>query len=467
MSGELPSGWRWVQLGTIAETQLGKMLSGKSRQGLQPHLYLRNRNVQWHSFDLSDVAQMDFSESELRKYELRPGDLLVCEGGEVGRCAVWSRPAGDMCFQKALHRVRPLAGVQIKWIEYFLRWSAETGRFGNSTQGSTIAHLPQRDLRMLQVPVAPSAEQKRIVGAIEEHFSRLDAVEGVLSAAAGKVGALRRRVLSEAFAGRLVPQDPDDERASVLLKRISRSGEGDGRMTEDHPLSWIKTSVREVANLIRGVTFRKPESSQVDADDLVPIIRAGNVSGGGLRLDEDLVFVPKERVAEEQLLRRGDIVIATSSGSASVIGKSALVRESWGGAHGAFMVALRPNGNVDSAFLAYCLQEESVRNLWREAAAGTNINNLKRDDLLSTEIPLCPISEQRRIAVAIEEHFSRLDAVEGVLSAAAGKVGALRRRVLSEAFAGRLVPQDPDDEPVSALLDRIAVSQQATGADIR
>ena len=167
-------------------------------------------------------------------------------------------------------------------------------------------------------------------------------------------------------------------------------------MTKDLPIGWGMTSVRELANLIRGVTFKKSESSPLDADGLVPIIRAGNVSEGRLRLDEDLVFVPEDRVAEEQFLRRGDIVVATSSGSASVVGKSALVRKNWRGAHGAFMAVLRPLGNVDAAFLAYCIQEDLVRNRWREAAAGTNINNLKRDDLLLTEIPLCPISEQRR-----------------------------------------------------------------------
>lgn len=219
-------------------------------------------------------------------------------------------------------------------------------------------------------------------------------------------------------------------------------------MTEDLPLGWTTTSVREVANLIRGVTFKKSESSPIHADGLVPIIRAGNVSGGGLRLDDDLVFVPEERVAEEQLLRRGDIVIATSSGSAAVVGKSALVRENWRGAHGAFMAVLRPNGHVDSVFLAYCLQEESVRNLWREAAAGTNINNLKRDDLLSTEVPLCPIPEQRRIVAAVEEHFSRLDAVESALDEAERRCQALVKSVLLSVV--------PTDLPVGWQLSTVA-----------
>ncbi len=86
----LPDGWRWVRLGNVCEIQLGKMLSPKSKGGTRPRPYLRNANVQWNHFDLSDIAEMDFDEKEEEKFALRRGDLLVCEGGEPGRSAVWA-----------------------------------------------------------------------------------------------------------------------------------------------------------------------------------------------------------------------------------------------------------------------------------------------------------------------------------------------------------------------------------------
>ena len=206
MTKDLPPGWAWAEFGSIADTQLGKMLSAKAKHGQRPRPYLRNQNVQWHHFDLSDVAEMDILEAETAKYELRPGDLLACEGGEVGRCAVWTQPRCEMYFQKALHRVRPLAGISVKWIEYFLRWSAETGRFGDHTSGSTISHLPQRDLRRLQVPVPPTSEQERIVALIEEHFSRLDAIELTLQTGLWQLATLKSAVLVKAFhSNRSVP----------------------------------------------------------------------------------------------------------------------------------------------------------------------------------------------------------------------------------------------------------------------
>src|SRR2546430_15584275 len=92
----------------LAQTQLGKMLSAKSRTGVGARPYLRNKNVQWGRVEIDDVLHMDFSERDVDKFELRPGDVLVCEGGEVGRAAVWHGQIEGCCYQKALHRVRAL-----------------------------------------------------------------------------------------------------------------------------------------------------------------------------------------------------------------------------------------------------------------------------------------------------------------------------------------------------------------------
>ena len=431
MTGDLPHGWAWAELGSIADTQLGKMLSAKARHGHRPMPYLRNQNVQWHNFDLSDVAEMDYSEAESIKYELRPGDLLVCEGGEVGRCAVWSRPHGKMHFQKALHRVRPLAGTGVRWIEYFLRWSAETGRFGDHASGSTISHLPQRDLRRLHVPVPPTAEQERIVAAIEEHFSRLDAVEAALIRDLARLCTLRSSLLTTAF-----------------------------KAAGDLPDGWRWSRIAAVATLVRGVTFKRPEALGTPGPGLVPIARAGNLEPGRTILDRDLVYVPQARVAPEQYLQAGDVLIATSSGSLSVVGKSALVGKDWHGAHGAFMSVLRSHGSLSPSYLGYWVQSEPVRARWRLAAAGTNINNLKRDDLLSTPIPICPLEEQKQVVAAVEQGLLHIDAA-GVARNTLETLAALRRSILARAFAGHLVTQNPRDEPASLLLERIRASRLA------
>lgn len=217
----LPSGWAQKELGSVAETQLGKTLSRKAKRGIRPRGYLRNINVRWHSINLDDIAIMDFTESESQKYEIRRGDLLVCEGGEVGRCATWELPTSELHFQNALHRVRPYEGLTGKWVEYFLHWSAVTGLLRQQTSGVTLAHLTQGSIRKLQIPIPSVAEQKQIISSISALFSLLDTKETSLQWGLKRVATLRQSVLAEAFAGRLVPQDPNDEPASALLDRIA------------------------------------------------------------------------------------------------------------------------------------------------------------------------------------------------------------------------------------------------------
>jgi type I restriction enzyme S subunit len=179
----------------------------------------------------------------------------------------------------------------------------------------------------------------------------------------------------------------------------------------------------------------------------VPILRATNFGEGGLVLDADLVYVPAERVSPAQLLRPGDIVIATSSGSSAVVGKSALIRQKWDGAFGAFCTVLRPSPDVDARFVALWVSSRAVRRQWSSLAAGTNINNLKRDHIAGTVINVPPLAEQRRIVAAIEEQFSRLDAAAESICSAARRLDALWRAAIATAF-----PQDPHCVPLEDVL---------------
>ena len=116
---DLPLGWTWTTLGEIAETSLGKMLDRGKDSGQHSVPYLRNVNVQWGQIDLSDIKAMEIPPAQQELFRLHTGDLLVCEGGEVGRCAIWTGSSEYMAFQKALHRVRP------QW-----RFFKDSGRMG-------------------------------------------------------------------------------------------------------------------------------------------------------------------------------------------------------------------------------------------------------------------------------------------------------------------------------------------------
>jgi type I restriction enzyme S subunit len=148
----------------LFEVQLGKMLSPKARKGASPLPYLGNKNVQWGRFDLTEVLEMDFSSDEFEKFHLKVGDLLVCEGGEVGRSAIWDGSIPDCCFQKALHRLRPLNGsANPEYMLELMFWGGSNGMFSSLTGHSTIAHLTAIKLKGLAVPIVAAEEQQEFL----------------------------------------------------------------------------------------------------------------------------------------------------------------------------------------------------------------------------------------------------------------------------------------------------------------
>ena len=160
------------RLDEVAEIQLGKMLSQKSRTGKEAFPYLRNANVKWGRFELSDIATMDFNEDERIKFELRRGDLLVCEGGEPGRAAIWEGELLPCYYQKALFRVRPKsARVDIEFLMYRLWYASTIGEFTDSNAKTTIAHLPQVRLSALEIALPPIIEQRQIARDLSQQFS--------------------------------------------------------------------------------------------------------------------------------------------------------------------------------------------------------------------------------------------------------------------------------------------------------
>ncbi|MBA3945812.1 MAG: restriction endonuclease subunit S [Herpetosiphonaceae bacterium] len=158
--------WKTATVDDLFEVQLGKMLSPQARHGHSPKPYLGNSNVQWGRFDLTDVKEMDFDEEEFSKFSLKQGDLLVCEGGEVGRSAIWQGEIADCCFQKAVHRLRPTSNQLLPEIMLqFMFYAASSGVFAGLTGHSTIAHLTAVKLRTLKVTVPPMDVQAKMTNA--------------------------------------------------------------------------------------------------------------------------------------------------------------------------------------------------------------------------------------------------------------------------------------------------------------
>lgn len=212
------------------------------------------------------------------------------------------------------------------------------------------------------------------------------------------------------------------------------------------PPGWEHARIGDVCEVVRGVTYKKNEASSTQAADLVPILTATQISDRDLDLVNKISFVPVQRVSDLQWLRHGDIVVAASSGSPSVVGKSAMLANAWRGSFGAFCTVLRPDTSVDPAYIAHYVGSANVRRMWSALAAGTNIYNLKREHLVQTIVPLPPRNEQRRIVTAIEERLSHVDAANSALSGALAKTSALLAVARARSVGGASWPMRRLDE---------------------
>ncbi|MGE5609621.1 MAG: hypothetical protein ACM359_10235 [Bacillota bacterium] len=189
-----------IPLVAVADTQLGKMLSPKAKTGRSYFPYLRNTNVQWGRIDIRDLARMDFTSADRAKFELRSGDLLVCEGGEPGRCAVWKGEVADCYYQKALHRVRPREGkADSEFLSLWIRYQASTGAFEDQNAKTTIAHLPQVRLEQLLVPDIDVTEQRRIATRLKAQLAQVESAQEAARAQLQEIEMLPQRLLAQAF----------------------------------------------------------------------------------------------------------------------------------------------------------------------------------------------------------------------------------------------------------------------------
>lgn len=186
----LDAGRKLAPVGAYFTVDLGKMLNEERAGGSRLRPYLRNTNVQWDDIDTRDLKQMHFEPGERHRYGLVPGDLLICEGGQPGRAAIWEGPAEEIYYQKALHRARPRTGnVEPRWFLHLLRLCVAREMFIDAS-GTTIAHLTNERLRALGLPFPPVVEQRAIVAEID---GLLEATRAASQAALDLASLLQER----------------------------------------------------------------------------------------------------------------------------------------------------------------------------------------------------------------------------------------------------------------------------------
>ncbi|MGH9487695.1 MAG: restriction endonuclease subunit S [Terriglobales bacterium] len=230
--GDIPQHWEVVSLRMRYSVELGKMLDTKRLTGCYPVPYLRNRDVQWDRVMISDLPVMDIAPSEFDRYTRKPGDMLVCEGGQVGRSAFWAGALPACGFQKALHRLRFLDGNRDlpRFLFYQIRLAAARGVFAADGNENTFAHLTCEKLRRHRFAFPPLAEQKAIVRTLDDAAQGPDIVSGLLDREVNLLREYRTRLVADVVTGKL---DVREAAARLPEDDVPESVEHDAGLDEE------------------------------------------------------------------------------------------------------------------------------------------------------------------------------------------------------------------------------------------
>ena len=400
---ELPEGWCWCNLNEIAESSLGKTLD-KSKNTGKVYPYLCALNVKWNAFDLSVVKSIKLEDNEKERYQVLKGDLLICEGGDVGRSAIWNSNE-PIYFQNALHRVRFFGNIVADFYLYLFWCYKSYNWIDDICNGVTIKHLTQDKINALHLPLPPVAEQQRIVIEVKKWFVLIDQIEQIKNNLQSTIKQTKSKILDLAIHGKLVPQDPTDEPASELLKRINPKAE----ITCDNghyqklpfkiPKSWVWCGHNDILEISGGSQPAKNHFISVPKDNYIRLYQIRDYGDNPIP-----VYIPEELASKRT--EKGDILLARYGGS---LGK--VFHAETGAYNVAMAKVIFKYPNVifkDFAYYYYLsdLYQGRLKEISRTAQAGFNSSDF--NEML---FPLPPYEEQKRIVNAINKTFTILDTI--------------------------------------------------------
>ena len=431
---DIPESWEWVRLGEIFQHNTGKALNSSNKSGVLLE-YITTSNLYWDRFELENLRSMYFTENEIEKCQVSKGDLLVCEGGDIGRAAIWLKDY-KICIQNHIHRLRSYVPLCTRFYYYVFFLYKYAGWIGG--KGIGIQGLSSNALHSLLVPVPPIAEQERIVKRLEiikplsDKYS--EASEQIQELNNLFPEHLKKSILQYAVQGKLVPQDPADEPASVLLERIRTEKEklikagkikrdkhesvifrrdnsyyekvdGIERFIDDElpfeiPDSWEWTTIGTTCINIQYGSSRKSESTGTMA-----VLRMGNIQNGRIDTQKLVYTSDKEEIAHYPL-EYNDLLFNRTN-SKELVGKTAIYKSEVPAIYAGYLIRITPL--IDSDYLNYVMQTQFYwvycQNVRSDAIGQSNINAEKLKNFI---YPLPPLHEQKRIAKKLNSIFTKI-----------------------------------------------------------
>ena len=435
---DIPDNWEWVRLGTAFQHNTGKALNSSNTNG-KKLTYITTSNLYWDKFELNKLKEMYFTDSEIEKCTVVYGDLLVCEGGDIGRSAIWNFDY-PIRIQNHIHRLRAYINLATRFYYYILNFYKNSGLIGG--KGIGIQGLSSNAIHQLLIPLPPIREQQRIVEIIDfvlPFAERYENVEIRLSNLNTNFpDQLKKSILQQAVMGKLVPQDENDEPASVLLERIraekqqlikngkikkdkhesvifkrdnshyeKRGSEEvciDDELPFDIPDSWKWCRLGSILTKLTDGTHSTPKYTVTG----VPFISVKDISNGKLNFDNCKYISENEH---QELYSRCNPelndVLLTKVGTTGI---PVIVDTDKQFSLFVSVALLKFNKElIYNEYLVQLINSPLVQKQAAENTRGVGNKNWVMRDIANTLIAIPPINEQYRIVAKLKDYFSLID----------------------------------------------------------
>ncbi len=410
--GVIPDDWTISTVGEYFEIQLGKMLDAEKNFGiLKP--YLGNRAIQWGKIDISDLPEMAMSSADIKNYRLRKGDLLVCEGGEVGRSAIWNSQLEECYYQKALHRLRPKRYFNTTLMQAMLQYMADINLLENFVTKTSIAHLPKDKFQTVPLLVPPKKEQDIIASSISD----MDALIGAIEQLIAKKRDIKQATMQQLLTGQ---------------KRLPGfSGE------------WEVKPMRALGNTYGGLAGKTKNDFGHGEARYIPFM---NVMADTVIDSSWLEPVDVAPGEAQNLAKKGDILFNGSSETPEEVGFCSVLLEEIHNLYlNSFCFGFRFNAaaKVNGLFFAYWFRSKAGRAAISVLAQGATRYNIAKSAFMQLEIPQPSEEEQTAIATVLSDMDTELAALE----ARRDKARQLKQGMMQELLTGRIRLLDPQPAP--------------------
>ena len=408
MPFEVPESWEWVRLDTIGDIVTGSTPPKDNKEFYGGHIpfYKPTDLEQGINTTISTDTLTEQGFAVARKLP-RDTILVTCIGATIGKTGI-IRKTGT-CNQQ-INAIVSYPSVYPEYIYYVCISYYMQSCIKENASATTLPILNKNHFAELQIPLPPLVEQKRIVAAVELWFSLIDTLESARDDLQKSITQAKSKILDLAIHGKLVPQDPNDEPAVELLKRINpKFTPCDNGHDKNIPAKWCRCFVGDIANIIGGVSYKKDDVQS----DGIRILRGGNIQNGKVLIEADDIFVSNAYYNSENEVKDGDIIVVSSTGSSTLIGKTGFADNMPRVTQiGAFLRILRFSHYLSRDFINLVFLSEEYKEYIRNIAKGSNINNIKNSYLSDYSIAIPPYNEQLRIVAKIEEIFAVLDEIQ-------------------------------------------------------